>query len=194
MALLPEGLLAQSLAGRVPERDGNHDPIWAPHAVYRCDGEDRWIAIAVASDEEWRSLASVVEPAWLQEDELAEVSGRKRREDEIDERLEQWCATRSREEATRVLQQVGVAALPVLDARDLHDDPHLAERGFFVELPHPEVGVRRHLGIPYRLHGSPLAVTRAAPCLGQDTDDVLTRVLGYDGARVAALRESGALR
>lgn len=194
MALLPEGLLAESFEGRVPERDGNHDTLWAPHAVYRCDGEDRWVSIAIASDEEWRALARVVEPAWLGDRELATAAGRKRREEEIDERLGSWCSSRSREEVTQVLQQAGVPALPVMDARDLHDDPHLAERGFFVELAHPEVGVRRHLGIPYRLAGSPLAVTRAAPCLGQDTDDVLTRVLGYDEARVAELRASGVLR
>jgi benzylsuccinate CoA-transferase BbsF subunit len=194
MALLPEGLLAQTLEGRAYERDGNHDVLWAPHAVYRCDGADRWVSIAVASDDEWRALASAVEPAWLGDSELAEAAGRKRREEEIDERLSAWCATRSREQVTQLLQQAGVAAFPVLDARDLHDDPHLATRGFFVELPHPEVGVRRHLGIPYRLDASPIAVGRAAPCLGQDTDEVLTRVLGYDADRMAALRAADVLR
>jgi crotonobetainyl-CoA:carnitine CoA-transferase CaiB-like acyl-CoA transferase len=194
MALLPEGLLAESLGDTVPERDGNHDPIWAPHAVYRCQGEDRWVSIAVASDEEWRCLASAVEPAWLDDPELAYAAGRKRREDELDAGVERWCSTRSREEVTETLQRAGVAAIGVLDAHDLHDDPHLAERGFFVELPHPEVGVRRHLGIPYRLDGSPLGVSRAAPCLGQDTEDVLRRVLGYDEARIAAVREAGVLR
>jgi len=194
MALLPEGLLAQTLEGRAYERDGNHDVLWAPHAVYRCDGEDRWVSIAVASDDEWRALASAVEPAWLRDSELAVAAGRKRREEEIDERLSAWCATRSREQVTQVLQQAGVAAFPVLDARDLHDDPHLAARGFFVELPHREVGVRRHLGIPYRLDASPIAVGRAAPCLGQDTDEVLTRVLGYDADRIAALRAADVLR
>ena len=194
MALLPEGLLAQTLEGRAYERDGNHDVLWTPHAVYRCEGEDRWVSIAVASDDEWRALASAVEPAWLGDSELAEAAGRKRREEEIDERLSAWCVTRSREQVTQVLQQAGVAAFPVLDARDLHDDPHLAARGFFVELPHPEVGVRRHLGIPYRLDASPIAVGRAAPCLGQDTDEVLTRVLGYDADRIAALRAADVLR
>ena len=194
MALLPEGLLAQTLEGRAYERDGNHDVLWTPHAVYRCEGEDRWVSIAVASDDEWRALASAVEPAWLRDSELAVAAGRKRREEEIDERLSAWCATRSREQVTQVLQQAGVAAFPVLDARDLHDDPHLAARGFFVELPHREVGVRRHLGIPYRLDASPIAVGRAAPCLGQDTDEVLTRVLGYDADRIAALRAADVLR
>jgi benzylsuccinate CoA-transferase BbsF subunit len=194
MALLPEGILAQTLGGETPERDGNHDPQWAPHGNYRCAGGDRWISIAIASDEEWRALAGVVDPGWLADAELAAAAGRKRREAELDERLSSWCASRSREEIADVLQRAGVAALPVADARDIHDDPHLAERDFFVEHEHPEVGVRRHLGIPYRLDGSPLRVERAAPCLGADTDEVLSRVLGYDAARIATLRGAGALR
>lgn len=194
MALLPEGVLAETMEGRSPGRDGNRDPSDAPHGVYRCAGDDRWVSIAVASNDEWRALASLVHAPWLDDPELAENDGRKRREDELDARIAGWCQTRSREEVTETLQRVRVAALPVLDARDLHDSPHLAERGFFVELPHPEVGVRRHLGIPYRLHGSPLTVRRAAPCLGEDTESVLRDVLGYDVDRIAALRAGGALR
>ena len=86
-----------------------------------------------------------------------------------------------------------MAAFIVMNAQDLDGDPHLRGRGYFVELPHPEVGVRRHAGIPYRLHGSPVEVRRAAPCLGQDTDDVLRGVLGYDDARIASLRAAGLL-
>ena len=73
------------------------------------------------------------------------------------------------------------------------DDPHLRPRGFFVELPHPEVGARQHIGIPWRLSARRCAVRRAAPCLGEDTDDVLRDVLGYDDERIAALRDAGVL-
>lgn len=192
--LLGEGVLAHELEGRAPERDGNRDPQWAPHGLFRCAGEDRWVSIAVATDEEWRALAAVVEPSWVDDPRLATAAGRKCHEDEIEEALGRYCGSRSREEVTEALQRAGVAAFPAFDARDIHDDPHLAARGFFVELPHPEVGVRRHLGIPYRLHATPLSVRRAAPCLGQDTDEVLRRVLGYGEDRIRALRAAGVLR
>ncbi len=191
--LLGEGVLAHEIEGRAPERDGNRDPQWAPHGVFRCAGEDRWVSIAVATDSEWQALAAVVEPAWAEDPRLATAAGRKRHEDEIEAGLARYCSTRSREQVTEALQRAGVAAFPTFDARDIHDDQHLAERGFFVELPHPEVGVRRHLGIPYRLHGTPLSVRRAAPCLGQDTDAVLREVLGYEEERIRALREAGVL-
>lgn len=193
MALLPEGLLAHAMTGAEPTRDGNHDPLWAPHAVYRCAGEDRWISIVAADEDEWRALAGVIDPALTEDPRFALAPLRKQNEAALDERIAAWCATRSVEDAMRLLQSAGVATFPVMTAKDLHDDPHLGGRDYFVELPHPEVGVRRHMGIPYRLRETPLAVERAAPCLGADTDGVLRDILGYDAERIAALRAAGVL-
>ena len=194
MALLPEGILAQTMAGSAPERDGNRDPCWAPHAIYRCAGDDRWVSIVVADDDEWRALAGVVDPALASDARFATAELRKRNEDALDAAIAGWCASRTPEEVTATLQAAHVPAFTAMNARDLHDDPHLNSRDYFVELPHPEVGVRRHMGIPFRLHGTPVAVRRAAPCLGQDTDDVLRDVLGYTDDRIEDLRGAGALR
>ncbi|MEI8357394.1 MAG: CoA transferase [Deltaproteobacteria bacterium] len=193
MAMLPEGILSQTMTGTTPGRHGNHDPLWSPHAVYRCAGEDRWLSIVVTDDGEWRTLCSVVDPGLASDPRFATAPSRKHNEPELDAILSAWCAPRSAEATARELQAAGVAAFIVMNAQDLDGDPHLRGRGYFVELPHPEVGVRRHAGIPYRLHGSPVEVRRAAPCLGQDTDDVLRGVLGYDDARIASLRAAGLL-
>jgi crotonobetainyl-CoA:carnitine CoA-transferase CaiB-like acyl-CoA transferase len=77
--------------------------------------------------------------------------------------------------------------------RDLSADPHLAARGFFTALPHAEVGVRQHAGIPWQMSGSSVAVRHAAPRLGEHTDQVLQEILGYSPERIAALREAGVL-
>jgi benzylsuccinate CoA-transferase BbsF subunit len=193
MALLGEGILSHTMTGDTPERDGNRDALWAPHGVYRCAGEDRWVSIVAADEREWQALCRVVDPSLASDPRFADAVARKRNEDALDAVLGQWCAARTAEEATLALQAAGVAAFPAMNARDLHDDPHLGGRDYFVELPHPEVGVRRHMGIPYKLHGTPLAVRRAAPCLGQDTDEVLREILGYDDQRIAELRAAGIL-
>lgn len=193
MALLPEALLAYTMTGKAPERDGNRDQCWAPHGVYRCAGEDRWVSIVAADDAEWQALAAVVDPALAQDPRFATAALRKENEDALDARLTEWCATRSPEEVRDVLQAAGVAAFPVMNAKDLHDDPHLGSRDYFVELPHPEVGVKRHMGVPYKLHGTPVKVRHAAPCFGEHTDAVLRDVLGYDAERIAALRAAGTL-
>jgi benzylsuccinate CoA-transferase BbsF subunit len=205
MALLPEAILAQTIAGAAPERDGNHDPQWAPHGVYRCAGNDSWVSIVVADEDEWHALARVIDgatasPASRRHDgdladdaRFATAAARKANEEALDEIVGAWCRARSPEEVTRLLQAAKVAACPVMTAAHLHDDPHLGSREYFVELPHSEVGVKRHMGIPYKLHGTPLSVSRAAPCLGQDTDEVLANVLGYSPERIAQLRAQGVL-
>lgn len=193
MALLPEGILAQSMAGSAPGRDGNHDTLWAPHAIYRCAGDDRWVSIAAADEDEWHRLAREVDTALLTDPRFASATLRKQNEDALDAAIGAWCATRTPEEIRDTLQAANVAAYPAMTAKDLHDDPHLGSRRYFVDLPHPEVGTRRHMGIPYKLHRTPLAVWRAAPCMGEDTDYVLRQVLGYDDEQVTALRDAGTL-
>ena len=140
-----------------------------------------------------RALASLVHAPWLDDPELAESDGRKRREDELDARIEGWCRTRSREEVTETLQRVRVAALPVLDARDLHDSPHLAERGFFVELPHPVFGsVKMQNAFP-KMSETPGKVRWPGPGLGEHTDEVLRDVAGLDAEEIARLRSNGVI-
>ena len=77
--------------------------------------------------------------------------------------------------------------------QDVAEDQHLNGRGFFVDLPHPEVGKRHHAGIPWKLSATPCEVVAPAPCLGQHNREVLADVLGYSGAEIEALTADGAL-
>jgi crotonobetainyl-CoA:carnitine CoA-transferase CaiB-like acyl-CoA transferase len=78
--------------------------------------------------------------------------------------------------------------------KDLAEDPHLNERGFFVEKEHPEVGVRKHAGMPWRMSETPCEVWRAAPTIGQDNDYVYGEVLGFSSAQIADLVEREIIR
>ena len=95
---------------------------------------------------------------------------------------------RSPETATAELQAAGIAAFTAATNQDVAEDAHLRARGFFVELPHAEVGVRRHIGVPWRMSASDCRVRRPAPCLGADTDLVLREACGYSDAEIAGLR------
>ncbi len=191
MAVLPEGLMDQAMNGHAPARDGNRDPHMAPHGIFRAAGDDRWIALAVRSDDEWRRLAAVMGIAATDGERFATLAARKADEDALEALVGAWTAARSPEDAAELLQRAGLAAAPAMTNRDLHDDPHLRARGFFVELAHPEVGVRRHLGIPWSMSGTPCAVTRPAPCLGEATEYVLGEILGLDAATRDDLRARG---
>jgi benzylsuccinate CoA-transferase BbsF subunit len=191
--LLPDALLEYEMNGTEPPRDGNRDPHMAPHGVFRSAGEDRWVSIAVGSDEEWRSLVAVIDDAELSSVRYATLRDRKRHEDEIEARLTRWTTTLPADEVTRRLQAAGVAAFPAMTNQDLAEDPHLNGRGFFVDVPHPEVGKRHHAGIPWKLSETPCAVTAPAPCLGEHSREVLSGVLGYSKAEIEALAADGAL-
>jgi crotonobetainyl-CoA:carnitine CoA-transferase CaiB-like acyl-CoA transferase len=194
IAVLGEGVVEQSITGSQPPRNGNRVPAMAPHGVFRCAGEQRWVAIAVRDDTEWHRLASAMgRPGLADDPRFATLADRKRNEDALESLVTEWTVARPPEAAVAVLQRAGIAASVSMNSQDIADDPHLAESGFFVHLPHPEVGTRLHLGIPWRMSDTPCTVGHAAPCLGEHTDDVLRQVLGYDDERIAVLRARGVL-
>src|SRR5438067_6379814 len=189
MAVLPEAICGWTMNGAAPERDGNRDAHMAPHGVFRAAGEDRWVALAVEDDAAWpRFAAAIGRPELARHPRWATAAARKQSEDELEEIVTAWTGARSPEEATATLQAAGIAAFTAATNRDLAEDPHLNARGFFVELPHAEIGARKHVGVPWRMSASDVAVRAPAPCLGADTDGVLRDVCGYADAEIAALR------
>jgi crotonobetainyl-CoA:carnitine CoA-transferase CaiB-like acyl-CoA transferase len=194
IAVLAEAVLAQTMTGAAPARDGNRDPHMAPAGVFPAAGEDRWIAIAVEDDAGWARFAGAIgRPELARDPRFATVALRKRNEDALEEAVAEWTRGQTPEAATERLQAAGVAAFTSATNRDLAEDAHLRARGFFVELDHPEVGRRIHAGVPWRMTTNDSRVRKAAPCLGADTDRVLRDVCGYDDAAIARLRDAGAL-
>ncbi len=203
VAMVAEGILDFEMNCLEPERNGNRDSWMAPHGVFRSKDRaekvagrdiDMWVSIAVEDDEHWRRLAGAIGRSELAADpRFATLADRKRNEDELEAIITQWTSQRYTREAEEALQKAGVAAAILSTNKDLFEDPHLAGRDFFVELEHPEVGVRRHTGPPWHMSRTPSEVKRPAPILGQDTDEVLTGVLGYTGEELEKLRAAGAL-
>ena len=192
--LLPEGLMEFAMNGTQPPRLGNRDPYMAPHGVFRCQGEDRWVSIAVRNEDEWKRCCAAMGQAELATDpRFSTLAARKENEDTLEHIVTKWTQGHSAEEVTQRLQQVGIPAYPALDGRDMLANPQVSARGFFVELEHPEVGKRRHLGVPWQMSRTPSVVRRPAPCLGQDTDYVLKDIIGLSQREIVALREQEVL-
>ncbi len=175
--------------------DGNRHPRMAPHGAYPCEGEDRWVAIATAGDDQWRSLCAVIGRRELADDaRFATLPDRKANEDELDAVVGEWSRGRSHVEAAEMLQAAGVAAAPVEDGRDLVDgDEHLRARGFYVSLDHPAAGPMLHEGVAVRLAATPGGVFRPAPLLGEHTAEVLTELLGMSQPELDELAAAGVL-
>jgi crotonobetainyl-CoA:carnitine CoA-transferase CaiB-like acyl-CoA transferase len=170
---------------------GNRDPVFAPHNAFPCHGEDRWIAIAVTDERQWHGLCAALErPALADDARFRDMALRKQNEAALEAAIAEWTRELDRFEATRRLQRHGVPSFPVYSAADMLQDPHLEQRGFFAELPHPEVGVRRHAGRPWKLQARPTGISAPAPLLGEHTEEVLRRHLGLSVAEVDALRKA----
>ena len=185
-------ILAAQLRGAAEPRRGNRHPFRAPQGCYACLGDDRWVAISVEDDDEWRALCAVAAlPDVFASMSLAE---RQADEDRIDEALATWSRTLDRDSLVARLHRAGVTAAPVADARDMAEDPFLEARGFWAELDHREVGGRRYPGLPIHLSATPATYRRGAPCLGEHNREVLIEVLGFPPSRVDDLERAGMLR
>jgi crotonobetainyl-CoA:carnitine CoA-transferase CaiB-like acyl-CoA transferase len=186
---MPRALLA-ARGGEEPRPQGNDDDRFAPHGVYRCRGDDRWLAIAVTSDEEWQALCRTVP-------QLAAMAGldeaaRRLERPAIDAVLDQWALGRDAVEAMHHLQASGVAAAATMDTTDLFADAHLWERGFYRFVEEADGTERVLPGLGWRRGDGPLVRPRAAPGVGEHTAEVLAQWAGLDAVEIDALRSAGA--
>jgi crotonobetainyl-CoA:carnitine CoA-transferase CaiB-like acyl-CoA transferase len=199
--LLGPILLDVAVNGR-STRDGDYPtgnrlehPNAAPHGVYRCAGEDRWIAIAVFDDAEWRGLLSVMgEPAWAREARFATQAGRFANQDALDAAIAGWTRDKDRHDLMHALQAAGVPAGAVQTAEDTNDhDPHIRSRGLFFELDHPVIGEARFEGTPIKFSRTVQENWRSAPLLGEDNAHVFKGLLGLSEDEYEELAAEGAI-
>lgn len=170
-------------------------PAAAPHGVYPALGDDRWIAISVFGDDEWRGLVQVMgDPAWARDERFATMAGRVAAQDELDERVSAWTCSRDRHEMMHALQAAGVRAGAVQDAADVNEtDPQMAHRDVFFEMDHPVIGPARFEGLPFASTTFGTDHWRSAPLLGEDNEYVACDVLGLSAAEYGELVDAGVL-
>jgi crotonobetainyl-CoA:carnitine CoA-transferase CaiB-like acyl-CoA transferase len=161
----------------------------APHGVYRCAGEDRWCAITVFTDKEWQAFCEVMgQPAWTQETRFASLEGRLAHHDELDRHVEAWTRQHAAEEVMMLLQRAGVPAGVVANGEDLDRDPQLRARGYWAQVQTPEGDGVVLDGTPIKLSATPGYVAAPGPLLGEHTESVLKRLLGYSDEYITQLR------
>jgi crotonobetainyl-CoA:carnitine CoA-transferase CaiB-like acyl-CoA transferase len=184
---LAPAVLDWTVNGRIWSRDGNRDLDMAPHGVYPAAGDERWVAVACADDDQWLALCRLLErPDLAADPELSTAPGRVARSDELDAVVAEWTAQRSTADIEEQLQAAGVAAHVVAGSADLLADPQLAHQRHILALEHPDRGCLLE-NARFTLSRTPARVDRRAPLLGEHTWEVLTEMLGYDPDRVADL-------
>jgi len=189
VAMIPEALLQFQLDGTQPERIGNEDEWHVPSNAYPCRGQDRWVALTVASDGQWQALSSMMAKDGVAPDRSWSTEAVRREQREAVNRfVAHWVCDQDGFELMRRLQATGIACGPVMNNRDILLDEHLRSRGFHerVALPAP-MGVRPIMGRPWRLARRKVRIRKPAPRYGEDGRAILRDVLGMDEPQIDAL-------
>jgi crotonobetainyl-CoA:carnitine CoA-transferase CaiB-like acyl-CoA transferase len=175
--------------GRILGPAANRSERYAPHGAYRCadaDGHERWIAIAVENDAEWSAMLKVAgcEP----QPDFATMPQRMRDREALDRFVGEAVRNRQADELTAQLQAAGVAAYPVQNCLDVHNDENLQAFGFWHWLDHRVMGPSPYQGLEHRMSRTPGDLRRPAPALGEHNDEVFRELLGMTGAEIEELK------
>ncbi len=178
--------------GREFKVKGNKSDYAAPHGIYRCKGEDRWVAIAVTNDEEWQSFVKAIgSPKWTESKKYATAAGRLKYSDELDKLVEAWTVNYPPEAIEELLQKSGVGAGTVSNPRDIDEDPQMNYYNFYREIDHPYMGrLRYYHPAPIYLSNAPADVGRPV-LVGEHTDLICRTILGMSQEEIDILRKKG---
>ncbi len=202
---LEANILDYTVNKRLNKRMGNRHPYAAPHGTYLCQGgslgfppeikdglpvkemDERWVSIAVFTDEEWQNFCKVIgEPEWTKDPKFATLMSRKRNEDELDRLIGEWTKNYSPEDVMYMMQAAGVAAGVVQTSKDIAEDAQLRHRNHAVLVEHKEVGPTYFENHSFRLPKCP-AKLRPAPCVGEHNEYVLKNFLGMSDEEILEL-------
>ncbi len=180
-----------AMNGRNAQPKGNRHPLGvaAPHGVFPCSDDDRWVSIAVITEDEWKRLkAAMSDPEWANDPRFESAADRVANIDDLHAKLAEWTAQYDDRDLAQRLQSAGVAAAPVFNVGDLLNDPHYRARGTYVEVTHP-LGFKETIYGAYVKTSRTEAAVEPGPAIGQDNDRVFKEILGIPDDRYTQLVE-----
>jgi crotonobetainyl-CoA:carnitine CoA-transferase CaiB-like acyl-CoA transferase len=188
MQYIADALIELEFTGRRRERATIDDSAMAPHGAFPARGEDAWVALSIATEEQWRALlAAMGNPGWASDARFATPLLRRRNREALHERVAEWTARFDRHDLARDLQSRGIPAAPVLAPSDLVKDPGLESAGFFQYVEHKAAGRHPYPSFPARIDGEHPPIRRVGPMLGEDNRYVLSKILGLSDAEISRL-------
>jgi benzylsuccinate CoA-transferase BbsF subunit len=188
--MMPEAMMDFFLNKHDAGPIGNRDESMAPHSVFPAAGDDKWIAIAIASDSEFAALAEVLRVPSLATDPMyARLAGRLANVDSLEREIAARTRNFDRDELVAKLRERDLAAGPVYNTMELIHDPAFAASETLVTLSHGEVGERLVPGLPARFSAMQPNYT-GSPMMGEHNDEVLTGLLGMSPGEISRLRDA----
>ncbi len=186
-------ILDYTVNGKIPGGSGHGSLRSYPHGVYKCDGHERYIAIAIETPKQWRALKAAAPLDAFRSAEFDSAQARFNVRDAIDDVLRGWCSGQDAFALSRHLKASGVPASVVLFPTDLFEDPQLIHRKFFPVMNHAVMGPTPYDGLMTKFSDAPAGPHTAGPCLGEHTEYVLREILHIDESAIAMAAAGGAL-
>ncbi len=192
IAALINAATAYLVGGEVQGRWGHAHPSLVPYQAFRA--RDGYLMVGAGNERLWKAFCEVLgAPEWADDPRYDGNAKRVARRAELVRLIEERLAARTRDEWVTAFADAGLPAGPINDIAQVFADPQVGHRGMAVEVEHPTAGRIRLPGVPVKFAGTPARIQGPPPRLGEHTDAVLRRVLGFDDREIAELRASGAL-
>lgn len=187
--LMGEAIMEYFMTGRERGMKGNRNRQMAPHNLYPCKGEDRWVSIAVKTETEWQAFCDAIgNPDWTEEERFADRQNRILNQEELDGYVGEWTINYTPYEAMNILQEAGVAASAQLESREILDDPHYLHRKIYVEVDHPKLSGIPIYTQPWRFSDIGYKTGRA-PMVGEHNNYVYGKILGLSREEIEELQD-----
>jgi crotonobetainyl-CoA:carnitine CoA-transferase CaiB-like acyl-CoA transferase len=192
LTFVGDAALEFTTTGRQRPRMGNRHRDFAPHGIYRCAGEEDWVAIACESETDWLALCHAAgRPDWAGDIRFSSMAARRQHEDELDAQISAWTSGLARDDVAAMLSAAGLIAAPVLNNREVAADEFLHRRRMVADVEHPEAGRWPQAVSPFRFSRTSAPEIRSAPVLGGDSREVLRELLGMSDITVEELVAKG---
>ncbi len=190
LSTMPEPIMEFSINMRNLNTQGNIDNMMSVHNNYPCKGEDKWVSIAILTEEEWKRFCEVIgDPSWTKREEFADDYKRALNRKDLDKLIGEWTIGKTSYEVMEILQKAGVASVPCADTEERFFDPHLQERQNIVNVEHPATGSDFVPNVVCNLSETPGEIRRPAPMLGEHNDYVFGELLGLSKDEIERLAQ-----
>ena len=186
--LAAHGILEFTANGKAPVRKGNRSDFFAPHGVYPCEGEDKWIVIQILNEDQWLRFKEIIgEPM----NRFGNLKDRLSKLDDLDKSIAEWTYSKEAQKLMYIFQEAEIPAAATHTMSSLLNDPHLNSRNFWQWLDRAVVGNQPNPSAPFKVNGERLPIKTPAPTLGQHNQEILTKILGLNQDEINRLEKIG---
>lgn len=192
VAILEGGIPRWTVGKELLTPIGSMNPHECPMAAFRC--KDGYIIIATVGDEHWQRFCRAINrPDWAADPRYRTKRQRWEKKYILQEEIEKWTSQHTVKEVGEIMDRERVANSPIMNIQQVVDDPHLNERGYFMEIEHPIIGKAKIPGIPFQLSETPGKIERPSPLVGEHNELILGKYLGISKEDVGELKREGVI-